>query len=92
MVAMGPALESTNYMCKQPNFSVKGPVAYVCSVLLTTTAMDIGKIRAQLCTIALGHQCGPQWNPLKPDCSLLPSTTGLNLFMLHILVCLFVFY
>lgn len=86
VVAMGPGLESTNYMYKQPTFSVKGHVAYICSLLLTTTAMDTGKIKAQLCTIALGHHCGPQWNPLKPDCSSLPSTMGLNLFMLHILV------
>lgn len=33
----------------------KGHMAYICSLLPTSTAMDTGKIKAQLRTMAAGH-------------------------------------
>lgn len=50
----GPALGSANQMCKWPTFWAKGPVAYICSLLLTIIAMDTRKTKAQLCTVATG--------------------------------------
>lgn len=82
--AVGPALESTNSVGKQPAVWAKGPVLCVCSSLPPTAAMDTGK--ARLCTVAAGHPVWATWSPLKPGCALLPNPTGLNLLVLRVLI------
>lgn len=56
----GPSFRKYQLYVQTTYLFGEGPCGLYCSLLLTTTAMDTGKIKAQLCTIALGHHFGPQ--------------------------------
>lgn len=83
VIARSPALGSASQVCKQLPFGRRAIWLIFAHCYQPSLQWTLGKSKLSFAPLLLGIWCGPQWSPLKLDCSSLLHTMELNLFMLH---------